>query len=194
MSACHRRWIGFVFGALMLAAPLSVGASLIVKMTLEEMAVASDIVVVGTVRSATGFWNAARTHILTRVVVDVEEAAKGSAPPVIEVVELGGTLDGITVWIPGTPQFQPGEQAVLFLNRDPGDGEWKVSGFAQGKFRIFQDQVTGQRLVRHAEPLRQVYDSRLGKAVRADPMAPVLLAEFLEHVRRLAEGGRGNAR
>jgi hypothetical protein len=194
MKACHRRWLARLAAGLLLAAPGSARASLIVKMTLEEMAVASEVVVAGTVRSVQAFWNPGRTMIFSRVAIDIWEAAKGSAPPTIEVVELGGTLDGLSVWVPGTPQFAPGEEVVVFLGRDRADGEWKVAGFAQGKFRIVRDRPSGQRVVQHVEPLRQVFDARLEKTAAPDPFAPVPLPEFLDRIRRLASGGRGDAR
>lgn len=194
MRACHRHWVGFVLGTLVMASPLSTGASLIVKMGLEDMAIVSEAVVVGVVRSVTSGWNATRTHVLTRVVFDVEKTVKGSIPPVIEVVEFGGSVDGMTVWVPGTPEFHPGERAVLLLTRDATDGAWTVTGFAQGKFRVFEDRANGQPLVRNVERLTHVYDPGLGKLATVEPAAAMPLRDFLERIRRLAAGERGDGR
>ena len=99
-------------------------------MPLEELTRSASLVVRArctereVVRSASG-----RVESLARF--EVVEEAKGSAPRVVTVRQLGGRLDGTEVVVPGAPLSEPGDEAVLFL--EPHDGDvLTVVGLALG--------------------------------------------------------------
>lgn len=76
---------------------------------------------------------------------------------------LGGTTkDGLTMAVPGMPQFTAGERVAVALERTP-EG-WVVTGGPQGKFQITQEK-NGQWLVRR--PVTDVHavrkDGKTGK-------------------------------
>ena len=72
----------------------------------------------------------------------VDEAIRGSfaAGDVVEIVEPGGTVDGVTLVIPGAPRFAPGEKVLLFLDQRE-DGRWTSRNFALGKFTFTRVRV-----------------------------------------------------
>jgi hypothetical protein len=87
--------------------------------TLEQRAAGAHSVVVAKARSVSGSWreNAHGDRIIvSRILLEVEEALKGSASEAIWLDVDGGTLDGLTLRVSGIPLLQPGERAVFFLD------------------------------------------------------------------------------
>ena len=70
----------------------------------------------------------------------------------------------------GAPQFQPGEEAVLFLSAQ-GPSVAHVFGLSQGVFRVRVDARTGSRLVLPPVLMAAGESSRSGDARRAGPHA-----------------------
>ena len=61
---------------------------------------------------------------------------------VIEVRELGGVIDGVQMWVPGTPVFVPGQELVLCLERAggaptaSGEERWRTVAMEFSAFRV----------------------------------------------------------
>ncbi len=111
-----------------------------------EQASMSTAVVIATIGDATvemsPVWNQAIT--LTRVKVD--EVLYGVAPSDVVIEQMGGTLDGITVYIPGDARFEQGERCVLFLRNV--DGGWFLTAMEQSKYRLESRERLGSLMVR----------------------------------------------
>lgn len=60
-------------------------------------------------------------RIESRARFEVLEAAKGHAPSVVTVRQLGGRIGDTELVVPGAPLSEPGDEAVLFL--EPYDGD-----------------------------------------------------------------------
>jgi len=102
----------------------------------------SALVVRGRVQSVESYWNSKHTKIFTRTRIAVDETYKGSARPMIDVVQLGGVVGNVKVTVQGALQWKVGEEVLLFA--EPYDaGSYQVSGFFQGKFKIEHDPATG---------------------------------------------------
>jgi hypothetical protein len=65
----------------------------------------------------------------------------------IELRQLGGTMDGKTMMVPGMPSFQPDEKVLLFLRRDPKSSLHGVVGLAQGKYEIRTEPSSGREYI-----------------------------------------------
>jgi hypothetical protein len=102
----------------------------------------SALVVRGRVQSVESYWNSKHTKIFTRTRIAVDETYKGSARPMIDVVQLGGVVGNVKVTVQGALQWKVGEEVLLFA--EPYDERsFQVSGFFQGKFKIEHDPATG---------------------------------------------------
>jgi hypothetical protein len=89
--------------------------------------------------------------------VAVSESLKGTPGETLTVVLPGGVDANrkipVAMTYPGAPRLTPGENAFLFLSSDSEVGGYNVTGFAQGKFSIVNDE-DGEPMV--SRDLRQM--------------------------------------
>ena len=108
----------------------------------QQLGQQSALVVRGKVVSVDSYWNDTHTKIFTRTRVGVDETYKGVGEPTIDIIQLGGVVDNVRVTVHGALQWTPGEEVLLFVERQD-TGNFRVTGFSQGKFRIERDPKTG---------------------------------------------------
>lgn len=78
--------------------------------------------------------------------VSVDEVIRGGQfAATIDVVEPGGTFNGVSTVIPGVPQFAAGDRVLLLLTRT-GTDRWSATDLVLGKF-TFRHDVTGRELL-----------------------------------------------
>jgi hypothetical protein len=119
-----------------IAAAPSAWATTAVRATLSELVTDSEAVVLGTAGASTSYWEGGR--ILTRVPVFVDEVWAGQATDsVVEVVTLGGEVDGIGQRVSGALRMKQGERIVLCLQRR--DGEMRPVHMSQGAFFVHEE-------------------------------------------------------
>jgi len=143
---------------LLLLAPLA-RASVVVALSVEDLARRSDLVVLGQVVSLQAIWASDRRHIYRRVVVRVEESWKvGACPEEVEVVVPGGELDGLGEKVVGEPALAAGMRGVFFLER--AGTTHRFVGLAQGFF-----EASPEGLVQRTEELALAHPSARGFAI-----------------------------
>lgn len=121
-------------------------ATQVMYQTPQQMGTESALVVRGKVQSTQSYWNAARTKIFTLTQIAVDETYKGPHQPVIDVIQIGGTVGTVKVTVQGALQWKDGEEVLLFV--EPYDASsFQVSGFSQGKFEVERDPKTGVAFV-----------------------------------------------
>jgi len=131
---------------LLLLAVVRLPATLVERLTLEQLAERSERIVHGRCRRVWSAWDAARRNIWTHCEVEMMDSLKGGSAPLI-VSEPGGLVDGVEMSVEGVSLPRSGEEVVLFLYRVP-DGYWRARGLSQGKFRILRE--TGRPQIRSA--------------------------------------------
>ncbi len=158
-----------VAAMLVAAWSISVSATTLVRMSLDQLAQASSQVVQGHVVSQTSEWNPQHTEIVTLTTVAVDQNVKGNTPSSIVVEQLGGTIGHFRVYVPGTVQFFPQAHYELFLQPSPANASrFHLVGMEEGAFRIYQDPRTGQERV--INPMgRSYYEKATGGRVSALP-------------------------
>lgn len=134
----------------LLLAPMA-SATTAVKMSEEDMAVTSDVILTGTVTAFDTAW-IDRT-LVTLVTVQVDDVIKGSTGGTITVMVPGGTDTDrqypVTVTYAGAPLLMDGEQVFLFLDTVSAvEATYAVSGFAQGKYSIVESPDGVEKVVR----------------------------------------------
>jgi len=140
------------------------------------MIVVSKAIVVATAGESHARW-APGGWIETVTTMHAEEVIKGRVGETFEVVELGGTIDGITYLVAGAPRYAPGERVLLMLETNDR-GEWAAKNMVVGKFAF-----DGDLLVRDAS---EISGWDVGGAPHIE--RPRRAEPFLRYVRAIAKG------
>jgi hypothetical protein len=130
-------------------------ATTLIRLTLDQLAAGSDAVARVRCSGVESRWEDG--SIWTVTTAKVLETVKGSLPREIEVRLPGGHVGHFTSTVDGTPKFQPGDEAFLFLKRSPAGG-YTVAGWVQGAFRVARDARTGSETVTQDSSAFAVFD------------------------------------
>jgi len=128
-----------LLGALALLAALAAApearATVVEAMTLATKFHRSEVVVHGRVEAVRARRRGGSGPIETDVTLQVAEAFRGplAAGDRLNLRRAGGTLDGVTEWIPGLHRYAPGDEVVLFAEPLGSDGgTWVALGVGVG--------------------------------------------------------------
>ena len=136
-SGAHLRFSPLVLAACAAAAPL--GATSLVRASLDELAAGNERVVLGEVVDAVSYWNQDKTFILTDVRFAPAETIKGQAEGELTVTLMGGRVGDLTTLIVGGAELIPGRSYLLFLNPEnlPGaERALTARDHCQGAFEV----------------------------------------------------------
>ena len=162
----------------------SLDASVIIPAELRTLTVEAQSIVLGRVTDVRGQVRRDRRRIDSFVVFAVDDAVKGPAQRTIVFKTLGGQVGRYRTFVPGSPAFAPGDEAVIFLGR--GAVPYPI-GLSHGVFRVRRDARTGERRILSPPML---LDPKYAMTVRRADGArvPLPLHRFLTMVRRAAAG------
>lgn len=134
--------------ALVLVLSTVAGATTLLRLSVEKMSVDSEIVVRGHVSWDYSVQPDPDGPIYTLTGVEVGRCIAGDCPEAVELRHRGGTVGDLTLYIPGMPDFSPGQEVLLFLEPDweGVPGYHSVVGMAQGFFLVVTEPVTGTKL------------------------------------------------
>jgi hypothetical protein len=149
-------------------------ATTLARLSLDQLAAGSDAVARVRCAGAESRWE--NGSIWTVTAFDVVETEKGSLPPEITVRLPGGRVGHLTATVAGTPKFNPGDEAVVFLEGS-GAGEFTVAGWVEGTFRIARDPRTRGETVTQDSSAFAVFDTATRK-FRAEGIRRMPMAEF----------------
>jgi hypothetical protein len=149
-------------------------ATTLVRLSLDQLAAGSEAVArVRFVRAESRWENGS---IWTVTMFDVVENLKGQLPGQIEVRLPGGRVGHLTSTVEGTPKFNPGIEAVVFLQRSHAGG-FTVAGWVEGSFRISRDPRTGIETVTQDSSAFAVFDTTT-RAFRTEGIRRMPIEEF----------------
>ncbi len=114
------------------------GATIVPRLSLEEMVVHSETIVTGRVIRTWATWDSQHQFIWTHNEIVVEDVVKGRHTDRVVVSEPGGVVDGLGMQIAGSPRYALGERVMVFLERMP-NGYLRTTGMGQGKLSISHD-------------------------------------------------------
>ncbi len=140
---------------LFLLSPVTPSLATTVRLVdLAEMSRQSAFIFHGTVTDVTArnLGSAEQPRIVTDVTFDVHRVLKGTTKgPQFTLRLIGGTVDGMTLAIPGSPRFSAQDEVVLFLE---WTGEsYAVNGMRQGLYRVTRDSAGTKTVQRSLEEL-----------------------------------------
>jgi hypothetical protein len=147
-------------------------ATTLARLSLDQLATAADNVARVRCVSAESRWEDGA--IWTVTTFDVVESMKGNLPNQVTVRLPGGSLGHLTATVDGTPKFNPGGEAILFLERRRSGG-FSVAGWVQGTFRIARDPRTLRETVTQDSSAFAMFDtatrSFVTEGIRQMPVA-----------------------
>jgi hypothetical protein len=165
--------------------PLSAAATQYVPVDFREMVTASEAIVHGHVVDVRSEPTRDRLMVVTYVTLDVAEHLKGTFRDSVTFRVPGGQVGRYRRIIVGAPQFERGDEVVLFLSAR-GPSVPYVFGLSQGVFRIAR-AADGRALV--TPPAVMARGAGAERVVRGDPARrPLPLATFTRDVRTILEG------
>ena len=126
-------------------------ASTMVKLSLTELCNKSSAIVKCKVVSFQTYSDI-EGKIFTNYRVEVVGSLKGEKKQkdIVDILTYGGTINGKTTIVVGSPKFTIGDEAILFLTKNTShkmNEKYRVVGMAQGKFNISKESKDGSELV-----------------------------------------------
>lgn len=168
-------------------------ATTLQKLSLEEMTRASNRIVQAKCLSVESRMEEGQVFTLATFEVTQTLAGEESTPRsdrgtrTIVVRQLGGRVGNLHAVVPGAPLLARGEEAILFLERDPNAPDtFMVVGLSQGHMRILKEPATGRRVVGQSTLGAGIYDPQTRK-VRPGTARQMPLEEFKRELQRTLE-------
>lgn len=162
--------------------PTAGRASVTEAVTVEQLALESSVVVVGTVEDTEAHRHGpgGRAGIHTRVTVRVSQAVAGTPDDELRFWVHGGRIGDRMRIVHGQARFVEGERVLLFLFRDPSEVLWPTA-LARGKWHL--SEADGRLQAWPSAPLEGDH----ADVVRASSAHEALpLAQIVRRVRRVA--------
>lgn len=128
--------------------PTPARATTVIAPDFEHLVSGADYVVRAVVKSVTSAYRDTPQGkaIFTKVELQVLETITGTPPSPLVLEMLGGTVDGRTMRVDGTPQFHVGDEDILFVQNN-GRQFYPLVGIMNGKYPVKQDAQTGAKYV-----------------------------------------------
>ena len=139
-----RRIFAFVILLFCFAHPLA--ATVLLPADFKDIVAGSQIIVHGRVVDVRAEWTDDRRQIESYVTIAPSSFYRGTATQTVTFRVPGGQVGRYRQVTVGSPQFVPGEEAIVFL-RARGPAVPQVFGLSQGIFRVRIDERTGRRTV-----------------------------------------------
>lgn len=159
-------------------------ATIIRPFDLVGLAYEAHVVVHGEVVAQESRWSEDGSRIYTYSEVTVRERVKGTdVPETVLVKQIGGTVDEVTMQVPGTAQIVVGDEVVLFLRTD-GIFHYLV-GMHQGHYAVQRSAEGLPWVARGAASHRRPKSPGVIRASAAQAVE-IPLATFLDDVRALS--------
>jgi hypothetical protein len=166
----------------------------------------SDCIVRAVVKSVSAV-KKSRGHgvkIFTEVELQIVEVVAGTAPATLTLEMLGGKVGGQELMVEGAPQFQVGDEDILFVSGN-GKNISPLNRMMHGRYPILKDAATGRAYVARSdhEPLRSVAEVSLpmGGDAAGEPQrgalanaAPLTPEEFIRQIRASVQTSTPDAR
>ena len=167
----HPFRVGFMAATWLLVA-LTAHATTVIAPDFDSLVSKADYVVRATVKSVTSEFRATPQGraIFTKVELEVLETITGIPPSPLVLEMLGGTVDGVTMRVDGTPKFHVGDEDILFVQNN-GRQYYPLVGIMNGKYPVKRD-ASGAAIVTRSNGT-PLYDAREVK----QEMAPAGVAQ-----------------
>ncbi len=165
--------------AAMVCCAAAARATTLARMSLDQLGAAADAVARVRCAGSESRWE--NGAIWTATTFHVVETMKGNLPPQVTVRIPGGRVGHLSAVVDGAPKFDPGDEAVVFLERSRS-GVLSVTGWVEGTFRIYRNPRTGSETVTQESSTFPVFDAAT-RRFRTEGVRRMPLEVFRERLR-----------
>lgn len=155
----------------------------------KEQAELSSAVVVATIGSSVVKKHPSYKSIMTQTYIGIDEVLYGTAPSQVQIRQIGGTLDGKTLYLPGDARFKEGEKCVLFLHEK--NGLWYLTAMEQSKYSLRYQKRLGWVMERNLSEGIVIRNSAGSLIPYEEPSEKPIkrLIDFKKQLKNLQTGG-----
>jgi len=111
----------------------------------------SKSIQIGEVLTKWSSWDPEKKMVYTYIRMRVDSTIKGKKQEEVLFRQPGGQSNGIGMVVHGVANFRQGERVLVFLGVSE-DGAPTPVGLAQGKFRLYKSQLTGEDMALFRAP------------------------------------------
>ncbi len=121
-----------------------------IELSLEQLCQNSKAVIIAETKSFYSYQSFDKKRVYTDITIEVKSSLKGDIKPneKIKITYYGGTINGITTAVIGSPTFKKNQISILFLTEkkefSPGYHFYRIVGDSQGKFNV-NSTIIGER-------------------------------------------------
>ena len=187
----NRGFITAVLAAFtLLITSAGVSALTVANVTEEQLTNKAEMIVIGTVLSAYSERDAFTREVYTFISIRVSDHMKGTnRARVIELKTLGGATKDQMMYVPGAPDFHKNEEVMLFLERR-ADGSLMPVGMALGKYSVYRDAETDQKIVlRQTDGYGRYFSTPRAEKMDLELSNKVFLNEFRSRIQKIVNKG-----
>ena len=177
----------FIFISILLPIPHSISTS-VKEMSLKDLCKSSNEIVIARVIDLQSYLISDKNRIYTKINIEVEESIKGNlkSKEQFTLSIYGGTMNGITTFVVGGPQFSPGENIILFLKQFKDSIATNkglfVAGLSQGKFNIIEDEKTKLKMVIRDQCEKLLLSEKDNSTILLTSLNAISLSDFLQYI------------
>lgn len=134
--------------AVAFALPAALHAITVLPLSEEELSRRALLVAVGEVQSVEARFDDQHQTIYTYVTLRATRILKGRLEGGEVILrQMGGVVGDETVMVPGSPEYIPGDEVLVFAGPLGDTGSYGVLGIFYGKYDILRDPSTGTKCV-----------------------------------------------
>jgi hypothetical protein len=142
----YRFWAQTILLCTALAPAAIAGASTVQKLSFERPVDGTDIIIQGRVEEIKTREAPDRSFVSTLITITVADQFKGTKVSSVTIEQPGGSMGAVTQGAPGSPEFSPGENVIVFLERKRNEA-YRIVGGKQGKFTAKAQPGSNQQIV-----------------------------------------------
>lgn len=173
----------------LLSLAVALHATVILPIEFRELVTTAPVILHGQVVDIKAGWSDGRRSLETFVTVAVADYLKGDLGATVTLRVPGGQLGRYRTIFVGAPEFQRGDEVVLFLKHGASSSPY-IIGLSQGAFRVVADARTGRRMV--TTPIVMGKGDTAERVVRGEvTRKPLPIDAFRDAVRQVLAQGAG---
>jgi len=145
-----------------------------------QIAEKSDYIVVARCTSSESKWDEQKAFIFTYTTFSIDEYIKGSGiGEEITLRIIGGQVGDQKLKTPHIPEFNEGEEVILFLDSENKFGYHNLKSIMNGVLRIHTDETTGEEIINTKTTGIKMYEKNTNKVISEQQDGGVLVEDFI---------------